>query len=178
MNKIDKGAVLNIYNKLSIVLGLGTFLILLVYFNGFPETMNGTIDKGIFNLDLVIGSGVEVSIFNSPIVWFVLFFVMNLGVLIFTQTGEKAAESKVVESIFYNTILSFFLIVAQIVFYYLIPGTVNGAINIGLFKYEFVELIDKSVVGINFAYILASIYTIYNIVVVVLETRNTELESL
>jgi len=176
MNRINKDAVLKIYNKLSIVLGLGTLIILLVYFNGFPDIMNGTVDKNIFNLNFITGTGNEVGIINSPIIWFILFFIINLGVLIYTQTGEKVTESRIVESIFYNTILSFFLIVAQVVFYYFIPETINGAVNIGLFKYEFVELTDKSSVGINFAYIIASVYTIYNIVVVFLETRTSEID--
>ena len=53
MKKNDKEALLGIYNKLNVFVGLGIFLVLVVYFNNFPKNMYGAIDKGIFSLDLL-----------------------------------------------------------------------------------------------------------------------------
>ena len=176
MKKIDKEALLSIYNKLNVFVGLGIFLVLVIYFNNFPETMYGAIDKGIFSLDLSVAYGTQVEVFNFPLVWFILFFLLNLGFLIFTQTGEKVESGAISESIFYNTILSFLLIVAQLVFYYIIPETVNGDIVIGLFQYDFDVLSDVVVSGYNFAYILATVYTFYNMFVLFLALRNAGTE--
>lgn len=176
MGKFNKELIVNIYSKLSIVIGLGIFIVLLIHFNSFPELMNGVVDKGLFNLDFTIESAVHVEVFNLPLILFTALFLFNLGVLIYIITGKKVETNIVVESMFYNTILSFLLIVAQVVFYYMIPETINGAIEIGLYQYEFVELSDLSTTGINFGYILAAIYTLYSIFVLFLETKRGQID--
>lgn len=176
MKNHSKEVVLKVYNRLSVFLGLGSFILLFVYFNSFPKTMNGTVAKSILNFDFTLSIQDSIKIFNSPLIWFILFFIMNLGVLIYTQTGQNKSEGRIVESMFYNTIISFLLIVSQVVLYYLVPETVNGAIEFGLFRYEFVELSNKSVIGINFAYIFAMIYTIYNGIIIYLEIRENKPE--
>ncbi len=175
MVKIDKELVVNIYSKLSIIIGLGIFLTLLLYFNNIPELMHGSVEKGIFSLDFNVEIGVNVVVINLPLIFFTLFFLYNLGMLIYTQTGDKVETNIIIESMFYNTILSFLLIVTHLVFIYMIPDAINGAINIGLFKYEFVELSDLSTTGINFGYILASIYTLYSAFVLYIENKNNQI---
>lgn len=176
MEKIDKEIIVKIYSKLSIVIGLGIFLVLIMYFNNLPELMYGPVEKGLFNIDFSIGYGENIIVANLPLVFFTVFFLYNLGMLIYTQTGDKMEANIITESMFYNTILSFLLIVAQLVFVYMVPESINGAIYIGLFQYEFVELNDLSTVGINFGYILALIYTFYNIFVLFLESRRNQEE--
>lgn len=175
MKNIDKELIFNIYSKLSILIGLGTFLILFIYYGKFPEGMYGVIDRGIFNLDLSISPGVNIEIFNSPLIWFIGFFLLNLGLLIYSQVGDKEAVGTISGSLFYNLILSVLLIVTQLVFYYLVPETVNGAIEIGLFEYEFAVLSDVSNVGYNFGYALATIYVLYNVFVVYVLTKNSNM---
>ena len=170
----SKMIVLNLYNKISLIIGLGIYLVLFLHFNKMPESMFGSVDKGIFYLDFAV-EGQQVVVFNSPLVWFIGFFLLNLGALLFTQYGNKKETGLVVESMFYNTVISFLLIASQLAFFYMVPDSVNGIIDIGLFKYEFVELVDKSATGINFGYIFASVYVLYNIVVVFLETRNNQI---
>ena len=176
MKKHDKELLLSIYNKLNVLIGLGIFLILVVYFSSFPEIMYGAVDKGIFSLDLTVSYDLHTIIFNYPLVWFILFFLLNIGFLIVIQKGEKVESGIVFESIFYNIILSFLLIVAQLVFYYMIPESINGNIQIGLFQYGFDVLSDVVANGINFAYILATIYVFYNMFVVFLSMRNVNAE--
>jgi len=172
MEKLDKEIILNIYSKLSVVIGLGIFIILFRYFNNFPELMYGPVVKGVFDLDFRVDFGsVTMIVANIPLVFFLVIFLYNLGMLIYTQTGDKMEANNITASMFYNTILSFLLIVAQLVFVYMVPESINGAIHIGLFQYEFVELNDLTITGINFVYILAIIYTFYNIFVLYLETR-------
>ena len=174
MKNIDKKLIFNIYSKLSILIGLGTFLILFTYFGKFPEGMYGAVDRGIFSLDFNVSPGINIEIFNSPLVWFIGFFLLNLGFLIYSLVGDKEAVGTISGSLFYNLILSVLLIIAQLVFYYLVPETVNGPIEIGLFEYEFAVLSDVSNTGYNFGYALASIYTFYNVFMVYVLTRNSE----
>ena len=175
MGKIDKEIVLSIYSKLSVIIGLGIFVILLMYFGNLPEIMYGPIEKGLFNIDFNVEYGVNVIVFNLPLIFFTLFFLYNLGMLIFIQVGKKVEANATCESVFYITILSFLLIVSQLVFVYMVPENINGAIQIGLFQYEFVELNDLSTTGINFGYILATIYTLYSVFVLYLETKRNGL---
>ena len=142
MDKMDKELIVNIYSKLSVVIGLGVFLILLMYFNNVPKVMYGAVEKGMLNLDFSVGLGVNVVVLNLPLIFFTVFFFYNLGMLIYTQTGDKMEANNITESMFYNTILSFLLVVSQFVFVYMVPESINGVIDIGLFKYEFVELND------------------------------------
>lgn len=174
MEKIDKEIIANIYSKLSLIVGLGIFLILFMYFNKLPEFMYGPVEKGIMTLDFNIGAAGNTIVFNYPLIFFIVFFLYNLGMFIYTQTGDKMQANNIVASMFYNAILSFLLIVSQFVFVYMVPDTVNGFINVGLFQYEFVELSDLSTIGINFGYILAIIYTFYSIFVLFIETKNKE----
>ena len=166
MKKIEKELVLNIYSKLSLVIGLSIFIILAVYFSNLPELMYGVVEKGIFNLNFRVAYDTYLDVFNWPLILFIVFFLFNLGVLIYAQKGEKVEGSIINGSIFYNTVLSFLLIVAHLVFYFIVPDTINGAIEVGLFQYEFKVLSDVSNTGINFGYILATIYTLYNIFVI------------
>lgn len=172
MKKFDKELVFYIYSKLSILIGLAIFLVLFMYFRMFPEGMYGVVDKGIFKLDFAVSFGVNETIFNFPLILFIVFFLFNLGLLIYSQVGNKLAVGTLTGSIFYNTILSFLLIVAHLVFYYVIPDTINGAIVIGLIDYEFEVLSDVSKTGYNFAYLLATVYTFYNVFVVYSLTKN------
>ena len=176
MEKLNKEMILNIYNKISIILGLAIFLVLFMYFNKMPESMFGTVDKGIFSLDFAVDLSTTTVVFNTPLIWFIFIFLINLGLLLYTQLGEKVTTGRITESVFYNTILSFLLIIAQLVFFYIIPESINGTISIELFQYEFVELADKSITGINFAYILASIYVFYNMVILYLEMKNNQID--
>jgi hypothetical protein len=176
MEKLDKEIIANIYSKLSVVMGLGIFIILFMYFNNLPELMYGPVEKGMFNLDFSVGFEMNIIVFNLPLIFFTLLFLYNLGMLIYTQTGNKMEANNVTESMFYNTILSFLLIVSQFVFVYMVPDSINGIIEVGLFQYEFVELSDLSTKGINFGYILATIYTFYSIFVLYLETRQDDLD--
>jgi hypothetical protein len=174
MEKLDKELIANIYSKLSVVIGLSIFIILLMYFSNLPELMYGPVEKGIFNLDFSVGYEMNLIVFNLPLIFFTLLFLYNLGMLIYTQTGNKMEANNITESMFYNTILSFLLIVSQIV--YMVPDSINGIIEIGFFQFEFVELSDLSTKGINFGYILATIYTFYSTFVLFLETRQDKLD--
>ncbi len=177
MKKVDKEALLSIYSKFSIFIGLGIFLILVIYNNSIPSEMFGVVDKGIFNIDFTVAYGEHVEVFNYPLVWFIIFFLLNLGILIYSQIDEKVDVGTISASIFYNTILSFLLILSQLVFYYVVPDTINGAIEIGLFQYEFYILSDVVVGGLNFTYFLATIYTFYNVFVVYYVMRNSSIEE-
>jgi len=176
MEKIDRDLIVNIYSKLSVVIGLGIFVILFAYFDNFPDSMYGPVEKGLFSLDFSVAFGENTIVANLPFVFFIVFFIYNLGMLIYTQTGDKMEANNITASMFYNTILSVLLIVTQLVFVYMIPDSINGNIVIGLLQYEFVELSDLSTIGINFGYILAIIYTFYNVFVLYLETRVMEEE--
>lgn len=176
MEKLDKELIVKIYSKLSVVVGIGIFAILLLYFSNIPDFMYGPVEKGLFSIKFDLESGVSKTVVNLPLIFFTVFFIYNLGMLIYTQIGEKMEASIITASMFYNTILCFLLIVSQFVFVYMVPDSINGLIDIGLFQYEFVELSDLSAKGINFGYIIAIIYTFYNIVILFIETNKNEEE--
>lgn len=170
MEKFSKELALRMYSKISIVMSMGLLYILFKYFNEFPKLMNGEVKKQLFSLDFTMNFSTHLEIFNFALVVFIVVLFINLGILIYALVGEKIDE-KIVANIMYNTIITVLIIIAHGAFYYMIPDTVNGAIEIGLFQYEFDVLTGVSNKGINFAYILILIYMLYNATLVYLEMR-------
>lgn len=173
---LEKELLLKVYSRVSVFIGFILLLVLAVYFNRFPDEMFGTIENGLFNITLAVTYDTSLLIFNTPLVVFLVVFLFNLGVLIYAITGKKVLLPQIVESILYNTILSFLFIVSQVVLYFVIPATVNGAINFGFFSYNFSVLTNEVLSGINFGYILITIYTFYNMFIVYFIRSSKEIQ--
>lgn len=163
--KMSKEFIMSIYYKVCIFLGMGAFLNLFVYLERFPELMNGDITKKLFSLEFNTGYGAYETVFNTALIVFILIFAINLGVLVYSLLGEKS-EGLIAEAVFYNTIITFLIVIAHIAFYIQIPTTVNGEITNGIFNTSFYVLADEVVKVFNFSYLLITVYLFYNVFVI------------
>jgi len=158
---MNKEKIIKIYYNLNLFIGLGMLASLYVFLGKFPVFMNGEIKRTLFSLDFQFANSHLVEVFNSMLVIFFIVFVVNLGILIYALGSEKV-RSALVEGIFYNTILSFILIISHLVFYYQIPTFINGAMESFFFHSNFFELSTEKVRVFNFTYILIIFYLAYN----------------
>ncbi len=162
---MSKENLMSIYYKMCVFVGMGAMLSLFLYLKEFPKEMNGEITKKLFSLDFGIAYGENAVVFNSVLIIFFVVFLINLGALIFTLVGDSL-EGLLAEGAFYNTIISFLLIVAHLAFYLQIPNAVNGEISHSVFHSNFYRLIDDKVIAFNFSYLFITIYLFYNVYVI------------
>ena len=162
---MNKKYIMSMYYKMCIFIGLGALLSLYLYLAEYPSEMYGVISKSFFTIDFGVSPDTDIEVFSSILIIFFIIFLINLGALIFALIGEKM-EGLLLEGSFYNTIISFLLIVSYFAFYFQIPDIVNGEINHGLISSDFYSLADLKVVVYNFGYLLITIYLFYNIYVV------------
>ncbi len=162
---MKKENLISIYYKMCIVIAMGAFLSLFIYLSKFPEGMNGDITKTFFSLEFITMYIETVTVFNSMIIIFSVIFLINLGALIYVITGEKL-EGLLLEGVFYNTIITFLLIVSHLAYYLQIPPIVNGEITHSFLFSTFYRLTDVKILVFNFSYLLITIYLFYNIYIV------------
>jgi len=159
---MKKENLMSVYFKMCVVIAMGAFVSLFLYLQQFPEGMNGDITKTFFTLKFDVGYGESVEVFNSMIIIFFAIFLINLGALLFTQVGTKM-EGLLAEGAFYNTVISFLLLVAHLAYHLQIPGIVNGEISHSIFHSNFYRLTDMRIIVFNFSYLFITIYLFYNI---------------
>ncbi len=173
---MNKENIIKIYYQISLFIALGMLASLYLYLRKIPEIMNGEVSRSFFNLDFLFADSRVVTVFNSMLIIFFIVFLMNLGVLIYALTKEKV-ESSLVEGIFYNTILSFILIISHLAFYYQIPLMINGLMEHHFFHSNFFKLSTDKVVVFNFSYLLIILYLFYNFYVNYKLTAEVEIEE-
>lgn len=173
MKNVSQNTLLRIYNKVSIFISLGFLLSLYLYFSKLPETMFGTVQKGLFSTTFTVALQTDVVIFNSALLFALVILAANIAMVIFAYKAETK-EKAIQESTIYNLILNIVIVVALVIFYLNIPKEINGAIFVGFFQYKFNVLSDELVGGFNFSYILATGYMLYNIVLAILSTKTTK----
>ena len=159
---MKKESLINIYFKMCLFIGVGALLSLYLYLKEFPEGMNGNITKTFFSLDFDVTFESNVVVFNSVLIIFFVVFLINLGALIFALVGEKL-EGFMLEAVFYNTIITFLLVVSHLAFHLQIPGIVNGEISHSIFHSNFYRLVDDRVIVFNFSYLFSTIYIFFNV---------------
>ncbi len=162
---MKKENLMGIYYKMSIFIAMGAILSLFLFLKQFPEGMNGDITKTFFTLKFDLAFGQMIEVFNSIVIIFFAIFLINLGALIFTLTGDKM-KGLLAEGAFYNTIISFLLLVSHLAYYLQIPKTVNGEISHSVFHSNFYRLTDLRIIAFNFSYLFITIYLVYNIYVI------------
>lgn len=162
---MNKKNLISIYYKMCIFVSMGAFLSLFLYLKQFPPGMNGDITKTFFTLTFDTGYGETIEVFNSMVIIFFAIFLINLGALVFALVGEKL-EGLLLEGAFYNTIISFLLLVAHLAYHLQIPGIVNGEISHSIFHSNFYRLTDVRILVFNFSYLFITIYLFYNIYVI------------
>lgn len=173
---MKKEFILNIYYKASVFLGMGAFLSLFLYLEKFPKEMFGDISKKIFSLEFSIAFDVLKHVFNSSLIVFIIIFLINLGFLIYSLIGKKI-EGLLAEGVFYNTLLTFLIVLSHIAYNIQIPLNVNGEISHSLFHSNFFELADSKVIVFNFSYLLITVYLLYSVFVIYkLIPKNKEVE--
>ena len=162
---MKKDNLMNIYYKMCVFIGAGALLSLFLYLKEFPKEMNGDIIKTFFSLEFDILYETNVVVFNTILIIFFIVFLINLGALIFALVGEKL-EGLLLEAAFYNTIITFLLVVSHLAFYLQIPSIVNGEISHSVFHSNFYSLTDVRVIVFNFSYLFIAIYLFYNAYVI------------
>jgi len=162
---MKKENLMSVYYKMCIFIAMGAFLSLFLYLKQFPQGMNGDIVKTFFTLEFNVTFVEIVEVFNSMVIIFFVIFLINLGALIFVLVGNKL-EGLLAEGAFYNTIISFLLLISHLAYHLQIPAIVNGEISHSLFHSNFYSLTDVKVVVFNFSYLLITIYLFYNIYII------------
>ena len=162
---MKKDFILNFYYKVTVFLAMGAFISLFLYLEKFPELMFGDITKSLFSLEFSISYGVTEQVINSALIVFVCIFLVNLGVLIYSWTGEKI-EGLLAEAVFYNVIITLLIVISHIAYNIQIPLNVNGEISHSLFNSNFFALSDVKVIVFNLSYLLITIYLVYNAYVI------------
>jgi len=162
---MKKDYILSTYYKASVLLAMGAFLSLFLYLEKFPESMFGDIIKSLFSLDFNIGYQVSDIVINSALIVFICIFLVNIGVLIYSLTGEKV-KGLLAEAVFYNTIITLLIVISHIAYNIQIPINVNGEIIHSIFHSTFFVLSDVKVIAFNLSYLLITIYLFYNVYVI------------
>ena len=173
---MKKDVILSTYYKVSLFLAMGAFLSLFQYLQKFPESMYGDISKSLFSLEFNIAYGVTDQVLNLALIAFISIFLVNLGILIYSLTGEKV-EGLLAEAVFYNTIITLLIVISHIAFNVQIPLNVNGEISHSIFNSNFFVLADTKIIAFNFSYLLITIYLFYNAYVIyklIPEKKETE----
>lgn len=180
MKKISTDSLLRIYSKVSIVMAMGFMVALFTYFSKLPATMFGPIDKGLFStiftvsFDSTTGEFPTLVVSNSALIFVIICLAINIAFVIITW-NKKTTETLIQSSMLYNTVINIVLIFALLIFYMNIPANINGDIIIGFFQYKFYVLNDSVVGGFNFAYILTTVYLVYNIVIALISSRSYDI---
>ena len=156
---------LSIYYKVSIFFSMGAFLILFLYLEKFPSLMYGDISKSLFVLKFTTSIDVYETVVNSALIVFIVLFLINLGVLIYSLMGEEI-EGLLAEGVFYNTILTFLILISHIAYNIQIPTNVNGEISHSLFHSNFFELAESKAIVFNVSYLLITVYLFYSVYVI------------
>ena len=162
---MNKENLISVYYKMCVIIAMGAFLSLFLYLSKFPGGMNGDINKTFFSLEFNIMYGEQVIVFNSMKIVFLVIFLINLGVFIYSLLGKKL-EGLLAEGVFYNTIITFLLVISQLAYHLQIPPIVNGEITHSIFFSNFYRLTDERIIVFNFSYLLITIYMFYNIYII------------
>ncbi len=162
---MNKENFLKVYYKMCVVIAMGAFLSLFLYLSKFPEGMNGDINKTFFTLEFNIMYGQQVIVFNSMVIVFFAIFLINLGMFIYVLLSKKT-EGLLAEGTFYNTIITFLLLVSHLAYHLQIPPIVNGTITHSFLYSNFYRLTDVKIMVFNFSYLLISVYLFYNVFVI------------
>lgn len=162
---MKKQNLMSVYYKMCVFIAVGALLSLFLYLKEFPKMMNGDITKTLFLIEFDVTLDTTVAVFNDVLIVFFVVFLINLGALVYALIGEKL-EGLLTEGAFYNTIISFLLLVSHLAFYLQIPGIVNGEISHSVFHSNFYELVDVRAIVFNFSYLFITIYLFYNVYVI------------
>jgi|GEM_PF-4934238 hypothetical protein len=160
---MSKERLLKQYVKWSVLVGLYIILAEYLYQVLFTKEWNVEVQHGLFILhfDNFFDSK---TMFNTPLVSFLMLFVLNVVVLIITK-GTKTEHKQLLEAPYLNTAFLFLLIVGQIAFTWMIPSRVNGVVRDMVFFTEFPLRMGEMAYAVNIMYLVGFLYVVYNLII-------------
>lgn len=136
-----------------------------LYLKLIPTSMNGFIEKSLFEIDYSVSYGVNQIVFNSMLIYLIVVFVYTVLLLVLAYRNKDEIESIHLEQSVLNVVLLVLLVVSNIVFFALIPSQANGDIIKSLVFVRFEYISNVVVTAWNFSYLLFLGYFGYNIYV-------------
>ncbi|MCF7926155.1 MAG: hypothetical protein K9L74_01075 [Candidatus Izimaplasma sp.] len=159
---MDKRAFIKVYNKISILVGITLFAVMIYFINTFPTQYYGNVTKSFFKISFD-NLPETAAVFNLPLILLIIFFLMNVLVLLSVLLRDEEQKTVLLEVPIYNTLFTFLMLIAHIFYTAVIPNVINGTIKHTFFTSTFPKLSDVLVTGINFVYVLTVVYIIYNL---------------
>ncbi len=171
---MTKTKVLRLYTFLSALIGITVFIFAMDYIANFTKCQlnfsqvigefYGTIDKGITNITLEVYMN-DLAIFNS--IGLVTLIVLVLNVIFMVAIGNTdKVEHKLLRDVFQiNFIVSLVMFLGSVLFIFMIPDKVNGAITGHFIFVKMPVMSDETRYVVNVLYVAAIFYSVYNFLV-------------
>ncbi len=161
---MNKNRIVRSYVNFSIVIGLYLLLATFLYTYRFGTEFYGLVTVTFMNVNFETYYE-TIPYYNMPFVTYTIFFVFNLGILIFLGRGKTIKQKSLKEVSVYNTVFTVLMIASQIVYVYMIPDRISGTITDKFVFTEFAYTSDVLIRAINLNYVLALLYVVYNVYV-------------
>ncbi len=159
---MSKERFLRIYAMLSVLVGLYFLVIAFLYSNAFPHEMYGTVEKTLFEVTLLYNVNQDTVIFNTPLIVFFVFTILNSVVFIAMSRYEKLENNPLEDLPTVNTFLTLILVLGQVLIYIFIPDQINGLIKSNILFFKFPRLSNDIVTAVNITFLLSFLYIGYN----------------
>ena len=171
---MTKNNLMRWYTRLSVLLGfvllVSIFAYIRLYTNadvygtGTDTAFHGTVEKALMNVTLVV-YGADKIIFNTFGLFVLIVLAINLVILILFRNTDEIEDKELKTIHQYNFIVTLLMLVAQALFIFLIPETINGQIKDLFLVVQMPVLSDSISNVVNLNYVLTLFYIGYNIYV-------------
>lgn len=171
---MTKTKILRLYTLLSIIVGITLFFFTIDYVNNFTKcTLNfsqtvgefyGNVSKTPLNVTLSVYMD-ELVIFNTIGLVSLIVLVLNTVFMIVIGKTDDVEAKLLKEGYQVNFILSLIMFLGSILFIFMIPDKINGAIVNNFIFVKMPVMSGDIAYVINLLYIGVILYTVYNAVV-------------
>lgn len=173
---MDKERLLRSYVTLSVVAGLYFLLASLLYQLQYTQSYNVLVETSLFQVELLSWPDIQVIIFNTPLVSYLVVLVLNVAIVVLTW-GVQIEKRALLETTYLNLLVSVLLVAGQLVFVAMLPDRINGTPRDLILFTEVPITLETVVRVVNVTYALAFFYLVYNLLVLV-QTRDPRTEDM